>query len=208
MRLGLGTGSTFFYALERLAERIHQDGFDLVGVPTSETTTRQARELGVPLTTLDEVDRLDLVIDGADEVDHELNLIKGGGGALVREKIVAAASERMLVVVSDNKVVERLGDTFLLPVEILPFGRRQVEASLRRLGLEPELRQATDDQPLRTDNGNWILDCKMDQRRAPAELEIEINRIPGVLDNGLFIHMASEVFVSDAGGSIRILEAQ
>ncbi len=206
MRVGLGTGSTFVYVLDRLAERMRGEGLELIGVPTSEATAARARELDIPLTSLDEVDELDLAIDGADEVDPMKNLIKGGGGALVREKIVASAARRMLVIVGENKMVDRLGATFLLPVEMMAFGRRQVAAELRKLELEPQLRQNQDGEPYRTDNGNMIYDCKLGSCEDLGGLEIEINSIPGVLDNGLFVDMAEKILIGDESGKVRVVD--
>ncbi|MHC5065776.1 MAG: ribose-5-phosphate isomerase RpiA [Planctomycetota bacterium] len=206
MRVGLGTGSTFVYVLDRLAERMREEKLELLGVPTSEATATRARELAIPLTSLDEVEVLDLAIDGADEVDPAKNLIKGGGGALVREKIVASAAPGMIVIVGENKMVDRLGATFLLPVEMMAFGRRQVAAELRKLDLEPTLRQNSDGEPYRTDNGNMIYDCKLGPCEDLGGLEIEINAIPGVLDNGLFIDMAEKILIGDEAGNVRVVE--
>lgn len=203
MRVGLGSGSTFLLALEHLALRMREEGLDLVGVPTSEATARRARELGVPLSDLDELETLDIAIDGADEIDPAKHMIKGGGAALVREKIVAAAAAEMVVMVGADKLVEVLGKAFRLPVEVLPFGARQVAERLRKLGAEPELRRQ-DGSPLRTDNGNLILDCQFAEGIPdPAGLEARINLIPGVLDNGLFVGMAGRVMVGHDDGSVR-----
>ncbi len=201
MRLGLGTGSTFTHALDRLAERIRDENLEFVGIPTSRATETRARELGLPLTTLDEVEELDLAIDGADEVDPEKCLIKGGGGALVREKIVATAARDLVIVVTENKMVSRLGDTFRLPVEVIPFGTRQVASALRKLQLEPHLRYAGS-EPLVTDNGNLIYDCEVLGDASPADLDAAINAIPGVLDNGLFVGMTKCVLIGKAGGAV------
>ena len=203
MRLGLGTGSTFRHALERLSERIREEKLECVGVPTSEATATHARQLGVPLTTLDELDQLDLTIDGADEVDHSLNLVKGGGGALLREKIVAAASREVTIIVSDNKLVEHLGTTFRLPVEVLKFGWRQAAERVRELGLDPVRRGADDGSPFDTDSGNYILDCGSPAIEDPAGLEQSLLGIPGVVDCGLFVGMTRRVLVGDADGGVR-----
>jgi ribose 5-phosphate isomerase A len=195
--LGLGTGSTVAFVLERLAERAAQ-GLAVRGVPTSEDTARKARALGLPLTTLDDVDGLDLTIDGADEIDASKNMIKGGGGALLREKIVAAASREMIVVVSDNKVVDRLG-AFRVPVEALAFGHRQVLRAVQRLGGRGTVR-VRDGKPVVTDNGHWIVDCDFGLIADPARLERDLDAIPGVVESGLFIGMAGRVFVGDREG--------
>lgn len=205
MRIGFGTGSTFRHALERLAERIRDEGLDVAGVPTSAATAAEARRLGVPLIDLDDVSELDLAIDGADEVDAAKNLIKGGGGALLREKIVAAAARELIVLVSSNKLVERLGETFALPVEVVPFGLRQIAAGLERLGARPTLRIRSNGEPAITDNGNRVFDCAFAPIEDPAELEARIDRIPGVVESGLFVAMAGRVFVGDADGRVRIL---
>ena len=203
MRLGLGSGSTFLRFLVHLANRIQGEGLDVVGVPTSEGTAQAARDLGVPLTTLDEVPSLHLAIDGADEVDRQKNLVKGGGGALVREKIVAAAADEMIVMVSESKWVDRLGISFPLPVEVIPFGWGNAARRLRELGAEPRLRGGID-TPFVTDNGNFILDCVFASGiEDPMDLERSINTIPGVLDNGLFAGMAGRILTADADGHVR-----
>ena len=158
MTLGLGTGSTVWFTLQRLAERIAGEGLAVRGVPTSLDTERKARELGIPLATLEEVAVIDLTIDGADEVDGAFRLVKGGGGALLREKVVASISRREAIVVGPDKLVERLADSFPLPIEVVPFARPVVERALRALGFEPRLRRATDGGDYRTDNGNEVLE--------------------------------------------------
>lgn len=200
--VGLGTGSTVAFVLERIGERV-AGGLALRGVPTSEDTANKARKLGVPLTTLDEVDGLDLTIDGADEIDTAHNMIKGGGGALLREKIVAAASSEMVVVVGRNKLVEKLG-AFRVPVEIMPFGRRQVIAGVRRLGGEAALRRKGD-EPYVTDSGHWILDCDFGLIEDPTALERDLDAIPGIVESGLFLGLAGRVFVGDLDGGFVVL---
>ena len=205
MRVGLGTGSTFVFVLERLAERIREDGLEFVGVPTSEDTAKRAKDLGVCLVTLDEVTALDLTIDGADEIDGSKTMIKGGGGALVREKIVAAAALEMVVVVSANKLVEVLGSTFKLPVEVLTFGWRQAAARIESLGLAVQRRMRKDGGAFVSDNGNLILDCALPPALDPRQLELTLNAIPGVVDCGLFVGLAGRVFVGDLNGGIRMI---
>lgn len=202
MRLGLGSGSTFLLVLERLAERCRTEGLQIAGVPTSVGTQTAAQKLGVPLLSLDDVDVLDLAIDGADEIDPRKNMIKGGGAALLREKIVAASAREMLVVVDAGKRVEVLGAAFRLPVEILPFGARQTTAAVAATGCAPELRQRSDGQPVVTDNGNWILDCRYPGIHEPELLHDRLNAIPGVIDNGLFVGLAGRVFVGHADGRV------
>ena len=204
-RIGLGTGSTVVHVLDRLGERVRDEKLDFLGVPTSVDTARRSTALGIRLTTLDDVDTLDLTIDGADEIDARKNMIKGGGGALVRERIVAAAAKEMVVVVSANKVVDALGSTFLLPVEILQFGVRQTLARLARLGCEPRLRKQADGNPFVTDNGNWIADCKFAPITDPGGLHRLINTTPGVLDSGLFVGIAGRVFVGEQDGRVRTI---
>ena len=206
MRVGLGSGSTFQHALARLAERQHEEVLEILAVATSEATAARARELGIPLSTLDELERLDITIDGADEIDANKNMIKGGGAALAREKIVAAAAGEMIVAVGENKVVNVLGAAFPLPVEVLPFGWRQAATSLGALGCETKLRLGLDGAPITTDNGNYIVDCKFDQIADPQGLSPLINVIPGVVENGLFPGMAGRVFIGDNDGAVRLLD--
>ena len=207
MTLGLGTGSTVWFSLVRIAERIRQERLRLRGVATSLDTETKARGLGIPLVGLDEVTTLDLTIDGADEIDGDFNMTKGGGGALLREKVVAHISRREVIVVGRSKLVERLGTTFLLPVEVVPFARSVVEREIARLGAEPILRQVEAGGPYFTDNGNAILDCRFADGIADAPaLERELDLIPGVVETGLFIGLAHVVVVGDEDGSCEILE--
>ncbi len=205
MRIGLGSGSTFLLALEALARRIAEEGLTVAGVPTSDGTAEAARRLGVPLTTLDEVDVLDLTIDGADEIDPRKNMIKGGGAALVREKIVAAAAREMVVVVDNLKQVDRLGVKFRLPVEVLQFGWKQAGHAIEATGCEIARREANG-APVVTDNGNFILDCAYGEGiEDPAFLHDALNAIPGVVDNGLFVGLAGRVIVGQPDGRTRTL---
>ena len=198
MVVGLGTGSTSGYAIRRLGE-LARDGLDIRGVPTSIATANLAKEHGIPLTSLEECPRLDLAIDGADEVDPDLDLIKGMGGALFREKLVAAAAKKVAIAVDASKVVKRLGSRVPLPVEVHPFGWKVTKARLEALGAAAALRVA-DGEKVRTDNENYVLDCRFKAIRDPATLEREINNVPGVLENGLFVRLASVVYVADAKG--------
>lgn len=204
MRLGLGTGSTAWHFVNCVSEKI-RGGMALICVPTSETTRAQAAALGIPLTTLDETPELDLTVDGADEFDPKLRLIKGGGGALLREKIVAAASARMIVITDRSKEVSCLG-RFPLPVEIIPFGReatrRHVERAARQAGCAGTLawRKAKSGLDFVTDSGNHILDCAFGQIPDPPALAAALSVIPGVVEHGLFIGLASAVIVADANG--------
>jgi len=204
MTLGLGTGSTTFFALERLAERIKAEGLRIRGVPTSRDTEEKAHSFGIPIIDLEGVATLDLTIDGADEVDKHKNLIKGGGGALLREKIVAAASREMVVVIGRDKLVDVLGRSFLLPVEVTQFGWWQSSRQLELLGCRALLRARPDGQRFISDNGNYVLDCRFDGISDPASLEVRINEIPGVIDNGLFIDLAGRVVIGEADGRVEI----
>jgi ribose 5-phosphate isomerase A len=172
---------------------------DIVGIPTSRSTEQLARGVGIPLTGLDRHPKLDLTIDGADEVDLALNLIKGGGGALLHEKIVARASLREIIIVDGSKLVEVLGRHFALPVEVIPFGWGTYEDSLRALGCEPMLRMRGG-EPILTDEGNYIVDCRFECIDDPGALERELNVIPGVVENGLFVGLASLVIVASEHG--------
>lgn len=208
--LGLGTGSTVQPFLERLAERIATERIAVRGVPTSERTAAVARELGIPLAELADVERIDLTVDGADEIDPAFHMIKGGGGALLREKVVACLSTREVIVVDAAKVVERLGTTFRLPIEVVPFALPVVERAVRGLGLDPALRDLTDGAHAggyRTDNGNAILDCAAPDGIAdPARLERELDAIPGVVESGLFVGLAHTLVVGHPDGSCDVRE--
>jgi ribose 5-phosphate isomerase A len=202
MRLGLGTGSTVAHLLVALAERINGGALvDVVGVPTSLRTAQEARDLGIPLTSLPETPVLDLTIDGADEVDPELNLIKGLGGALLREKMVAQASRRFAIMVDDGKVVSALGTRSPVPVEVVQFGWEVHGPFVESMGAEAVLRVGTDGEPMVTDNGNYVLDCHFsDGIRDAAEFERAISGRAGVVETGLFLGMATEVLVSGLTG--------
>ncbi|KKK38149.1 ribose 5-phosphate isomerase [Mesobacillus campisalis] len=187
MVVGLGTGSTMFYTLLKLGQLV-KEGLSIQGIPTSIQTAELAKELNIPLAGFKEIEKIDLAIDGADEVDENLNLIKGGGGALLREKIIAKAANQFIVVADPSKMVKTLG-SFPLPVEIVPFGAEMTEKHLRELGGSPALRRVNG-EPFRTDNGHFILDCIFPSLAQPQELEVSLNKIPGVVENGLFIGMA------------------
>jgi ribose 5-phosphate isomerase A len=209
MRLGLGTGSTARHFVALLAERIGE-GLDVVGVPTSEATRVQAEELGVPLTSLDETPELDLTVDGADEIGPDLSLIKGGGGALLREKIVAAASARMLVIADESKFVPALGH-FPLPIEVVPFGlsatRRAIESAAQAAGCPGQalLRRDKAGHAFVTDGGHWILDAMLERIPDPRRLAAALATIPGVVEHGLFIGMAHAAILAGPTG-VRVVE--
>jgi ribose 5-phosphate isomerase A len=200
MIVGLGSGSTSALAIEALARRVAR-GLRIRGVPTSKETALLARRLGLALTGFARHRHIDLTIDGADEVQRgSLNLVKGLGGALLREKIVAKASRRMIVIVDDGKLVDRLGIRMPLPVEIVPFGWQLVVERLVELGAEVRLRRR-ESRPFRTDNGNYIADCDFGGIAAPAALEQRLAAITGVVETGLFIGLASEVIVGSPSGA-------
>jgi ribose 5-phosphate isomerase A len=209
MRLGLGSGSTARHFVEVLGERVAA-GLKVVGVPTSEETRVQAEGLGIALTTLDEAPELDLTVDGADEIAHDLALIKGGGGALLREKIVASASARMIVIADASKWVPLLG-RFALPIEVNPFGftvtHRAVEAAAAAAGCPgpARLRRAADGHAFVTDGGHWILDAALARIPDPAALARRLAAIPGVVEHGLFIGMADTAIIAGPDG-VRAVE--
>ena len=213
MRLGLGTGSTTAFAIEALGRRIRDEGLRVAGVPTSFAAERLARQHGVPLLTIDDlgldtlaldVPALDLALDGADEVDPDLNLVKGRGGAHVREKVVASLAARFVVLADASKRVERLGTTMPVPVEVLPMAAAAVARSLRGLGAEPLLRMAlAKDGPVVTDQGLWILDARFPDGIAEARtLSDDIDTLPGVLGHGLFLGLATDVLVGHTDGRV------
>lgn len=199
--VGLGTGSTASFAILRLGERV-AEGLRILGIPTSVESERLALEAGIPLTTLEEHPDIDITIDGADEVDPNLDLIKGLGGALLREKIVAYATRREVIVVDPSKLVDRLGTRAPLPVEVTAYGHAAVARRLRALGCEPALRprKAPGSGPFVTDNGNLIYDCRFDGIPDPAALERRIDAIPGVVECGLFVGLAAVVIAASEGG--------
>lgn len=206
MRVGLGTGSTVAFFLDAMGRRLRDGELeDVVGVPTSLRTESRARELGIPLTTLADAGKLDLTVDGADEVDPALDLIKGMGGALLREKMVAQATAHLVIIVDEGKLVDQLGTRSPLPVEVLAFGWEAHLDFLEGLGAVPELRTAENDSPYRTDNGNLILDCRFPEGIPdPPGVEMALNTRAGVVGTGLFLGMAREVLVGTEGGVTRL----
>lgn len=209
MKLGLGTGSTAKHFVELLGERVRA-GLKVIGVPTSEATRADAERCAVPLTTLEQVDRLDLTVDGADEIDANLELIKGGGGALLREKIVAAASDRMIVIADETKWVGTLG-RFPLPIEVIPFGlsatRAAIEAAFAQTGVsgQMDVRKAKDGHAFVTDGGHWIVDAHLGHIPDAPRLAAALNLIPGVVESGLFIGLAHTAVLAGPQG-IRVVE--
>jgi ribose 5-phosphate isomerase A len=202
MKLGLGSGSTARHFVDLVGKRV-ADGLDIRCVATSEATEAQAKALGIPLASLDELLELDLTVDGADEIDPKLRLIKGGGGALLREKIVASASKRMVVIADSTKLVQRLG-AFALPIEVVPFGlaatRGHIERVFARLGLAGLIRLRGDSSPFVTDGGHYILDCSLGAIAEPEQLSEMLSPIPGVVEHGLFIGLARAAIIAGAEG--------
>jgi ribose 5-phosphate isomerase A len=192
--VGLGTGSTAYFTVIALGEQV-KAGLKIIGIPTSVKTGDLARSLGIPLTTLDEHPEIDITIDGADEIDPQLRMIKGGGGALLREKVVASASKKMVVVVDSAKAVAVLGE-FPLPVEVIAFARTVVEKKIVALGGLPRLRTQANGSAYVTDNGNWILDCSFGKIVDPPALALALSNIPGIVEHGLFIGLASMALVA------------
>ncbi|MDP5344975.1 MAG: ribose-5-phosphate isomerase RpiA, partial [Paracoccaceae bacterium] len=211
MRLGLGTGSTAAWMVRCLGRRVRDEGLQIVGVPTSEQTAVLARAEGIEIVTLEEAGWLDLTIDGADEFDGDLNLIKGGGGALLREKIVASASDRMIVIADAGKHVAQLGD-FPLPVEVIRFGWQSTRDQIAELLEEFDVarREITlrlrDDVPFVTDEGNYILDLELGQIADPRHLALLLNQIPGTVENGLFIDLCDLAIVGHVDGNVTLVE--
>jgi len=203
MIVGLGTGSTAFYAIQKIGKLV-KDGLQIKCVPTSKATEQLANELGIPLLDIADVRSIDLTIDGADEFDPNKQLIKGGGGALLREKIVATISKAFICIADASKSSEVLG-SFPLPVEVTPFAYQVTAYLLEKLGCTPKLRMQAD-QPFITDNQNYIIDCKFDKIEDPAALTIQINQIPGVVENGLFANIATRIICNTANGSIQVFE--
>jgi ribose 5-phosphate isomerase A len=199
-RIGLGTGSTVRYFLEALGRRLSEgDLSDIVGVPTSERTETLAHSLNIELTTLEEATTLDLCVDGADEVDPQLNLIKGLGGALLREKIVASASRYFIVIVDKAKLVQKLGQDCPIPVEVLPFGWNITAEQIKQIGGKPVLRMKNG-SPYKTDQGNHILDCHFGAIENAQELGRQLDSFPGALGHGLFLGFANEVIIGTPDG--------
>lgn len=207
MVVGLGTGSTAEFAIRALAERVATEGLEVQCVPTSEASAALGERLGLDVQSFEDNPVVDLTIDGADEVDPDLNLIKGLGGALLREKIVAAASTREVIIVDPGKLVERLGTRAPLPVEVVPFAWGLAQLRLMDLARRAELRKNDNGEPYVTDNGNFILDCHFpDGIDNAAALDRAINEIPGVVENGLFVDLVDIVVVGLDDGQVRVME--
>ena len=196
--VGLGTGSTVYYVLLALGEKV-RDGLNITGIATSKQTEKFSAKQGIPLSTLAEHPVIDLTIDGADEIDPSLNLIKGGGGALVREKIIAHASKRLVIVADASKSVSVLGTTFALPVEVLQFGWKATQAAINIICEKSTMRK-NGEKPYISDNGNYILDCRFDAIRQPAQIELQLNNLPGVVENGLFVNRTDKAIIGTTSG--------
>jgi ribose 5-phosphate isomerase A len=203
MTVGLGTGTTAYWAIEKIGEKVNRENWKIRAIATSLRSEEQARSLGIPIFSFAEIGIIDVTIDGADEVDDQLHLIKGGGGALLREKIVATNSRQMIVVADQSKKVKNLG-RFPLPVEVVLFGWQRTFEKLKALGCDPE-RRMNQGEPYITDNGNYIVDCAFGKIDDPALLHDQINAITGVVDNGLFIHIASKLVLGFENGSTQII---
>ena len=205
MVVGLGTGSTVFYTIKKLGDMV-RNGFDIVGIPTSVATEKLAKQFNIQLSTLEEQSVIDVTVDGADEIDKKLNLIKGMGGALLREKIVASASKKEIIAADSSKIVNKLGIKSHLPVEVTRFGWSLTAKKISELGCKTQLRKKGG-KIFITDNGNYILDCKFHRIDKPKEMEQKINNIPGVLENGLFIGLTDVVVVASEKG-VKVIEKQ
>ena len=206
MVVGLGTGSTAEFAIRAIGERVAA-GLEVKAIPTSEASAQLAGELGITLTTLEDDPAVDLTIDGADEVDPDLDLIKGLGGALLREKIVAAATARQVIIIDPSKLVKKLGTQAPLPIEVVPFSWSLVCNRLSERGIEPTLRMQQAEQPFVTDNGNYIIDGRFPEGIDDAQAtDIWLNTLPGVVENGLFVAMTHLVVIGEADGTSRVIE--
>lgn len=203
MVVGLGTGSTAYFAIQKIGQMV-REGLKIQGVPTSKATEQMALELNIPLLKMDEVTSIDVTIDGADEFDPNKQLIKGGGGALLREKIVASITKFYICIADHNKKSDYLG-SYPLPVEVTPFAWEVTRMQLAQLGCEPKLRMK-DGEVFVTDNGNYILDCKFERIDNPAELNLKLNQLPGVVENGLFTNMASIIICNTPEGEVEVIE--
>ncbi len=207
MVVGLGTGSTAAFFVKALARRVAKEHVRIAGIPTSEETARLARSLKIPLTTFASHTEIDVTVDGADEVElPTLYLIKGRGGALLREKIVASASKRMIIVADESKIVSRLGSKVSVPVEVVKFGWQVTEGKLRKLGGNPALRLGKDKRPFVTDGGNYVLDCAFGAMENPKETAHHLDHVVGAIEHGLFLGFTREVFVGESDG-VKVLTA-
>lgn len=197
--VGLGTGSTTHHFIRYLGKRVQDEGLDIIGIPTSFQSLILAKESGIKTSTINEYD-VDIAVDGADEVDHELNLIKGGGAAHTIEKLIDYSANEFVVIVDESKIVDNLG-SFPVPVEIIPDSLKEVEKRIIKMGAKPEIRMGIKkDGPVITDNGNFVLDCNFEQIINPKDLELKLNAIPGVLENGIFYNVVDKVIIGTQSG--------
>lgn len=201
LTVGIGTGSTVYFFIHALAQRV-MEGLVIKGVTTSSQSQQLALELGIDLMDLNDVEQIDITVDGADEIDEDLQLIKGGGGALLQEKIVAAASKKLLIIADESKLVKQLGK-FPLPVEVIPFGWKQTMKQIQELGCEKIEIRSKEQKTFVSDQGHYILDCWFEKIYAPTILYQQLNNIPGVVENGLFINMADNAIIAYKDGSIK-----
>lgn len=201
MTVGIGTGSTAYWLIAALGERI-KDGLECRAVPTSNTTRTLAIKHGIPVIELDEVEHLDLAIDGADEIDPQLQLIKGGGGSLLQEKMVADISRQFIIIADETKMVAQLGK-FPLPVEVVPYGWEQTKHKIERLGCKQLSLRMQDGNPFITDHGHYIVDCHFNEILYPATLHSRLNNLPGVVENGLFLNMADAALIGYKDGTMK-----
>ena len=204
MTVGLGTGSTAYWAIEMIGEKVKKNELQIKAVATSKRSEEQARSLNIPIVSFAQIDQIDITIDGADETDEQLNLLKGGGGALLREKIVASNSKELIIIVDESKLVKHLG-RFPLPVETVVFGWEKVFQKLKALGCVPKLRMEND-HPYITDNSNYIIDCAFGEIINPAALHEKLNAMVGVVENGLFINLAYKVIAGFENGKVKIFD--
>ena len=201
MKVGLGTGSTAYFAIQKIGQRVQEEGLKVTCIATSIQSEELATSLKIPMVGFEQLERLDITIDGADEADHHLQLIKGGGGALLREKIIAYITDHYVTIVDESKYVETLGK-FYLPVEIVPFGWQRTFDHIKALGAIPHLREK-DNAPYITDNGNYILDCDFKTIPDPESLQTKLNLIPGVVECGLFVNKTQTLVIGYSDGSIK-----
>jgi ribose 5-phosphate isomerase A len=209
MILGLGSGSTAWFALEEIGKRIQEGQLkSIVGIPSSIKTAADAKQFGIPIGSLDDYPEIDLTIDGADEVDPDLNVIKGGGGALLREKILAQNSRRFIVIIDESKLSPALGVKRVVPVEVIPFGSYPVLKYLKILSNEAKLRLNEKNEPFQTDQSNFIIDCKFEKISQPYELAARLKEKAGVVEHGLFLGLATDVIVAGNRGVQHIIKEQ
>ena len=200
---GIGTGSTVYYFIQALAKKV-KEGLNIKATVTSQKSASLAREAGITITDLNDVDTIDIAIDGADEADSHLQLIKGGGGALLQEKMVAAASRKLVIIVDSDKLVDQLGK-FPLPVEVIPYGWKQTQKHITGLSGHKIVLREQEGNPFVTDHGHYILDCHFEKIENPSQLSEQLNAIPGVVENGLFINMASAIIIGRPDGTIQTI---